>query len=87
VAYNEEAESQSMRSILAVGRLLSREVGRPVLAVLYHDDDILCYWLFEGGELVDSYNTNPDAFEEEKGAPPRQAGDREKPCALLRPAE
>jgi hypothetical protein len=85
VVYDEEAESQSTRSILAVGRLLSSEVGRPVLAALNHDDDILCYWLFEGGELVDSYNSNPDAFKEQKGAPPWQAGDPEKLCASLRP--
>jgi hypothetical protein len=85
VAYDEEAESQSTRSILAVGRLLSGEMSRPVLATLNHDDDILCYWLFEGGELVDSYNSNPDAFEEEAGAPPWQAGDPKKLCTSLRP--
>jgi hypothetical protein len=85
VAYDEEAESQSTSSILAVGGLLSREMGRPVLATLNHDDDILCYWLFECGEVVDSYNSNPGAFEEEPGAPPWQAGDPEKLCASLRP--
>jgi hypothetical protein len=85
VVYDEEAESQSTRSILAVGRLLSGGVGRPVLATLNHDDDILCYWLFEGGELVDSYNSDPDAFEDEEGAPPWHAGDPEKLCASLRP--
>jgi hypothetical protein len=85
VAYDEDAESQSTTSILAVGRLLSREVGRPVLAVLNHDDDILCYWLFESGELVDSYNSDPEAFEEEDGVPPWQVGDSQKLCASLRP--
>jgi hypothetical protein len=85
VAYDEEAESQSTGSILAVGRLLSREMDRPVLAALNHDDDILCYWLFECGELADSFNSNPDAFEEEEGAPPWQAGDPERLCATLRP--
>lgn len=86
VAYDEEADSQATRPILSVGSLLSREAGRPVLAVLNHDDDVLCYWLFEGGELADSYNSNPDAFDEEEGAPPWQVGDAEKLCASLVPA-
>ena len=85
VAYDEEADTQSTRSILDVGSLLSREVGRTVFATLNHDDDILCYWLFESGEIVDSYNSDPDAFEEEPGTPPWQAGDPEKLRALLQP--
>ena len=83
VAYDDEADRQAIQPILAVGRLLSREVGRPVLAVLNHDDDILCYWLFTGGELVDSYNSNPAAFEPEAGEPPWQVGDSAKLCAAL----
>ncbi len=85
VAYDEEADRQATRPILEVGSLLSRETGRPVLAILNHDDDVLCYWLFEGGELSDSYNSNPDAFEEEDGAPPWQTGDAEKLCAAIGP--
>lgn len=68
---------------MSVGSLLSRDVGRPVVAVLNHDDDVLCYWLFERGELVDAYNSNPDAFEEDEGAPAWQDGDAEKLCDAL----
>jgi hypothetical protein len=85
VAYDEEADRQATRPILIVGGLLSHGAGRPVLAVLNHDDDVLCYWLFEGGELADSYNSNPDAFDEDEGAPPWQVGDAEKLCASLGP--
>jgi hypothetical protein len=86
VVYDEEADRQAIRLILTVGALLSRDLDRPALAVLNHDDDVFCYWLFVRGELFDSYNSNPDAFEEEPGAPPWQPGDAEKLCATLRPS-
>lgn len=85
VAYDEEADSQAMEPIQEVGGFLSRELARPVLAVLNHDDDILCYWLFEAGELTDTYNSNPGAFEDEEGTPPWQAEGAGKLCAVLRP--
>ena len=60
VAFDKEADTQAtMRP--EVGSLLSRATNCPVLAVLNHDDDVLCYWLFERGELSDSYNSNPGA--------------------------
>jgi hypothetical protein len=83
VAYDEEADRQATQPILALGRVLSRELARPVLAVLNHDDDILCYWLFDGGELRDSYNSNPRAFDPDEGEPPWQAGNAQKLCAGL----
>jgi hypothetical protein len=83
VAYDEEADSQAVEPILAVGGLLSCEVGNPVLAVLNHDDDILCYWLFESGELTDSYNSCPDYFGEGEDGPAEQGGDARKLCTSL----
>ncbi len=41
--------------------------------------------LLKSGCLRLPYNSNPDAFEEEPGAPPCQAGDSDKLCATLRP--
>jgi hypothetical protein len=86
VAFEEEADSQATNAILEVGCLLSRELSRPVFAALNHDDDVLCYWLFEGGELADSYNSAPGAFDEDHDAPPFQVGDATKLCATLNPA-
>ena len=90
VAFDEEADSQDIESILEVGALLSRELGLATLAVVNHDDDILAYWLFERGESVDSYNSNPDYFgaepeDEDNGAPPSRGGDAMKLVALLSP--
>jgi hypothetical protein len=83
VVYDKAADSQATKAILTVGRLLSSEAGHPVLAVANHDNDVLCYWLFEGGEMVDAYNSNPEYFEEDGGAPTRQSRDAEKLCTLL----
>jgi len=83
VAYDEEAESQDTEAIMNVGSLLSREVGRPVLAVLNHDDDVLCYWLFQSGALEDSYNSDPEYFGDEAGAESAPQGNAERLCALL----
>ncbi len=83
VVYDEEADRQVTRQILTVGCLISRELGYPVLAILNHDEDILCYWLFHGGECVDAYNSDPDLFKEDKGAPPWQDGNPARLCAIL----
>lgn len=88
VVYDEEADRQALEPILTVGGLLSREIDRPVFAVLNHDDDILRYSLFEGGERVDSYNSNPHAFEfafEDEDVPDPEPGDAEKLRASLNP--
>lgn len=63
VVYDQEAESQDAQVIVDLGSLLSQRLELPVLAVLNHDDDVLCYWLFEKGELLDYYNSKPDYFD------------------------
>jgi hypothetical protein len=63
VVYEETSDTQDGEAIERVGALLSREAGAPVLAVLNHDDDILCYWLFTDGQVIDSYNSTPDYFD------------------------
>jgi hypothetical protein len=85
VAYDEEADKQATKPILQVGSLLSRQKSRPVLSVLNHDDDVLRYWRLARGELSDSCNSNPDAVEEDDGAPPCQTGDAEKLCTAIGP--
>ena len=64
VVYEQKTDTQDTEAIEQVGSLLSRDADAPVLAVLNHDDDVLCYWLFEKGHLADSYNSCPDYFGE-----------------------
>ncbi len=83
VAYEEESDWQNPEAIEQVGTLLSREADAPVLAVLNHDDDILCYWLFADGQFVDSYNSDPAYFGEDEGDEAETGGDVRLLCETL----
>lgn len=62
--YERESDSQDDSIIKEVGSALSKRLSTPVLAVMNHDDDVICYWLFVGGEVADSYNSDPGYFNE-----------------------
>lgn len=83
VAVDEESDSQDMEVIGEVGRALSEATGRPVLAVLNHDDDILAYKLWESGKLSDEYDSCPNYFsgDEEDSGP--KGGDAAKLCKVF----
>ncbi|HVA51091.1 MAG TPA: hypothetical protein VNH11_32420 [Pirellulales bacterium] len=85
VVFDEQSDDQDPDAISRLGERLSRQFDCPVLAVLNHDDDILWYQLYVGGELIDEYNSCPDYFEadesfdgDEPGGP--SGGDAEKLC-------
>jgi hypothetical protein len=62
MAYDEGTEAQDEAEITRLGTALSGDLDCPVLASLNHDDDILRYWLFRGGGLIDEYNSWPGCF-------------------------
>jgi hypothetical protein len=59
---DEKSESQG-DELAGFAMLLSKHFCCPVLAVLNHDDDILYFVLYENGERLDEYNSNPGYFE------------------------
>src|SRR5947209_1914882 len=61
VVYDEQSEEIS-DTIAELGAGLSRDLTCPVLALFVYDDDILYYWLFENGELIDQYDSSPNYF-------------------------
>ncbi len=63
--FDKEADSQDTAEIEKLGIALSQETASPVLAVMNHDDDVLCYWLFENGGMIDHYNSFPEYFSDE----------------------
>ena len=63
VVYDAESDEQKTDVIDRLGRDLSATFDCAVIAVLNHDDDILCYWLFQSGQLLDDYNSAPNYFE------------------------
>jgi hypothetical protein len=67
--YEERASEQDDRRILELGRDLSRELRVPAIAFLVHDSDIACYWLFDNGQLLDEYNSDPTYFDDTDGPP------------------
>jgi hypothetical protein len=83
VVYEEQSDAQDEVAIARVGALLSRAADAPVLAVLNHDDDILCYWLLEQGQVSDSYNSCPDYFGESDEEESDSGGDAKRLCEAL----
>jgi hypothetical protein len=62
MAYDEGTEGQDQAEIVGLGTALSGDLDCPVLACLNHDDDVLRYWLFRGGALIDEYDSWPGCF-------------------------
>jgi hypothetical protein len=81
VVFDEASDQQDSAVIEKLGELLSQQQSCPVLAVLNHDDDILCYWLFDKGSQIDAYNSCPDYFG--GGAGSDRGGDAKKLCQIL----
>jgi hypothetical protein len=60
--YEADSSSQSEETICRLAESLSREVRCPVIAFCVHDSDVLLYWLFDGGDEKDRFNSCPDYF-------------------------
>jgi hypothetical protein len=41
---------------------------------MVHDSDIACYWLFDNGQLVDAFNSDPGYFDGDADGPPSPSG-------------
>lgn len=62
---DEACESQDSEVLAQLACDLSARFGCPLFAVLNHDDDILCFELYESGKKTDEYNSAPGYFDEE----------------------
>lgn len=62
VVGEEESDSQDTDVIEKLAKKISIHLKTSVFASMNHDDDILMYWLFKNGEMLDSYNSAPDYF-------------------------
>ncbi|MHC4344939.1 MAG: hypothetical protein ACYSUP_09675 [Planctomycetota bacterium] len=45
-----------------IGTKRAKAIGRDVLQMMIHDDDIFCYWYWRDGKLRDEYDSCPDYF-------------------------
>lgn len=83
VVFDEASDDQDQDVISELAAELSHELGCPVLAVLNHDDDILWYQLYLGGELADEYDSSPGYFDPSAEHSGPAGGDAEKLCAAF----
>jgi hypothetical protein len=81
VFFEQKSDTQKESEIKLLGEQVSQDLNAPVLAVLNHDDDILAYWLFEAGKLIDEYNSCPGYFTGGDRTP--AGGDAKKLCAAF----
>ena len=66
----------------AVSEALAAKLAEKTLIhCLVHDDDVFAYWLFEGGRIVDTYNSCPDYFGDHN--PPPRGGNASALSHLL----
>lgn len=80
--YEEAASGQDDRRIRDLAGGLSKDLHTAAIAFLVHDSDIACYWLFDDGQLLDEYNSDPGYFDPDTDGPPSPAGGQ--PEILLR---
>jgi hypothetical protein len=80
--FDSASDSQDDKILADLAAKLSTELNCATLAILNHDDDILWYQLYEGGALVDHYNSSPDYFDFRPKGQPRgpTGGNAEKLC-------
>jgi hypothetical protein len=57
---DEASESQEIAVVVRLARGLSASLDAPVLALLIHQSDVCCYYLYDHGTQVDQYFSNPD---------------------------
>ena len=79
--FEEQASEQDDRRIRDLAGGLSRDLHVPAIAFLVHDSDIACFWLFDNGQLLDEYNSDPGYFDGDADGPPTPSGGR--PDVLL----
>jgi hypothetical protein len=63
VVFDAHIESQDAKDIDRLASPISKGLGCVALLALNHDDDLLYYALFEGGRLIDEYNSRPGYFD------------------------
>lgn len=80
--FDAECDTQKTEAIEDLSALLSARFKCPVLSVLNHDDDILVYWLYNDGVLIDQYNSCPGYFGG-PGGPEPEGGDAGEICKAM----
>ncbi len=60
--YDEASDEQDERELNRLATAISQKLSTAVFAFLIHDSDVLVYFLYSHGQLIDEYNSDPDYF-------------------------
>jgi hypothetical protein len=60
--YDEQSDSQDIEVLRGLAKDLSSKLKTAVIAMMVHDSDIFVYLIYEKGELIDQFDSNPDYF-------------------------
>lgn len=63
VVFDSVCDAQEIEAMQSLAAQITHELSCHALAILVHDDDVLVYYLFRNGKLIDSYNSCPSYFE------------------------
>lgn len=63
VVYDKATEDQNTRVLMGLTENLTKYFKCTALASLIHDSDIYMYWLYDKGQLLDTYNSLPGYFD------------------------
>jgi len=84
VVYDRECEGQHEAVLDTVTAGLSRALQCPALWALLHDDDVFVYALYNRGNRIDAYNSEPGYFGYDAEVPPLPSGgDARALCAAF----
>jgi len=84
--YEERASQQDDERIRDIAKTLSKDLKSPAIAFMVHDSDIACYWLYDGGKLLDEFNSCPDYFDDDgDGETPASGGKTDVLIRFCRP--
>ena len=83
VVFDEKSETEFTPAIDKLGIALSQRPGARVLSIAIHDDDVMMYWLFRQGRIVDTYNSRPDYGEVVETPMPPEGGESSGLCSAF----
>lgn len=85
VAFDSVCDEQDVDGIKALNFRLSDELRCIALAVIIHDDDVLAYFLYVNGDLINWYNSCPAYFDDQSAKEPAGSagGNAERLCVTF----
>jgi hypothetical protein len=66
--YDEASDEQDAELLGSIAESLSKKLAAGAIAIMVHDSDVLTYWLYDKGSLLDEFNSNMEYFGEEPDA-------------------